>query len=164
MRDQLMGEHLIWLADSIYKEEKIIVWAHNAHISKAYSQIPGLSEERKFKRQGEWFNQVLGDEAYTLGVYGFEGRAWAFFMQKEYDFRTPKPNSLEDQMKNLGHETTWLHIGEYDKSDTTFHWLYDSIPSFEWGRNEQIIIPKEHYDGILFINKISPPTPMFPIQ
>lgn len=152
VRDQLMGENVIWLAESVHRDEKMIVWAHNAHISKAYSQ------NRSFKRQGEYVNEALGDKVYTVGLYGYKGSAWAFFIRDNFDFKKPKEFSLESEMKRLNYDMSFLDIGGPETSAPSFTWLYDSISSFEWGQWEHTIIPAKHYDGLMFINEISAPT------
>ncbi|GEM_PF-4038798 len=152
IRDRLMGENVIWLAESVYEDEKMIVWAHNAHISKAYSQ------NRYFKRQGEYVDEALGDQVYTIGLYGYEGSAWAFFLRDNFNFKTPKDFSLESEMKRLNHDMSFLDIGDPTTSAPAFTWLYDSISSFEWGQWEHTIIPARHYDGLMFINEITAPT------
>jgi len=158
MRDKLMGENLIWLADSVFGQQKIIVWAHNAHVSKAYSQIPDLGEGRSFLRQGEYVYKKFENQSYTIGLYCYEGSGYAFFLNGNYELETPGTFSLESKMKNSQYDISFLNIKETSKSDTSFNWLYDSIPSYEWGRFEQLIIPRNHYDGLLFINKVSHPT------
>lgn len=34
LRNKMMASNIEWLAKDMYKEEKIIIWAHNSHISK----------------------------------------------------------------------------------------------------------------------------------
>jgi hypothetical protein len=37
-------------------------------------------------------------------------------------------------------------------------WTREAVVSFEWGINEQLIVPVEMYDGLMLIREVSPIT------
>jgi erythromycin esterase len=62
LRDQYMAENLIWWLNFLGPDSKIVLWAHNGHVSKAdpdqcYS-CSGL---------GHFLDQALGQEYYVIG-------------------------------------------------------------------------------------------------
>lgn len=62
IRDRQMFENLLWLLTHKYPEEKIIVWAHNAHIAK---KINSHQKEPDDTMMGH----LLGDTAFTPYQY-----------------------------------------------------------------------------------------------
>ena len=157
MRDSLMAANVLWLVDSLYPQEKIIVWAHNAHISKAYSRIPSLKKNRRHKRQGEFMTKSLSDKSFTIGLYPYHGIAWAFFIQDNYEMNMPADSSLEHRMSLSGFDISYLNMGLVALDDDEFAWVHDTVTSYEWGRFRQDIIPIEHYNALIQIKNITPP-------
>lgn len=58
-RDQMMAKNLEWLAREAYPKEKIVVWAHNGHISKGTNM--------GFRPMGEWLRESGAYSVFTLG-------------------------------------------------------------------------------------------------
>ena len=75
-RDYQMAENLKWLCQVKYPDEKIIVWAANAHIIK-----DNRSEKRnngfRIKSMGRFFthDEQLGQKTYIIGFNSYEGMA-----------------------------------------------------------------------------------------
>lgn len=132
-------------------EARIIVWAHNAHVAHAYSKFVG-----GVPRQGEFIHSALGEAGYTLGVYPFSGRGYAWFINQDYDVRPPEPGSLEARLAELGGNPVFLDMGP--AAVERHPWIRRQVTSFEWGLNEQVIVPAEMYDGLLLIREVTPIT------
>lgn len=58
-RDQMMASNVEWLASEAYPNQKIVLWAHNGHISK--------TKAPEFRPMGDWLRQSLGSQMYVLG-------------------------------------------------------------------------------------------------
>jgi erythromycin esterase len=58
-RDEMMARNTRWLLDEAHPSEKIVLWAHNGHISTART-----SGERPM---GSWLRESLGPQMYVLG-------------------------------------------------------------------------------------------------
>ena len=130
---------------------RVMVWAHNAHIAHAYSNFVG-----DVQRQGEFVHSALGDQSYTVGIYPFGGRGYAWFINQEYDLRLPQPASLEGRLAQLPGDPVFLDLrGTAAQSQP---WIRQPVISFEWGLNEQLIVPAEMYDGLLLIRAVTPIT------
>lgn len=132
-------------------EARIIVWAHNAHVARAYSKFVG-----DVPRQGEFIHSALGDGAYTVGIYPLGGRGYAWFINQEYILRTPETASLEGQLAKLRGDPVFLDLR--GAAAQQHPWIRQPVMSFEWGLNEQVIVPAEMYDGLLLIREVTPIT------
>jgi erythromycin esterase len=68
-RDEMMARNVQWLCEQEHPGEKIVIWAHNAHISSDSSSF--------FKPMGAWLREKLGNRYYGLAftVAGGEVRA-----------------------------------------------------------------------------------------
>jgi erythromycin esterase len=58
-RDEMMARNVEWLLNEAYPSEKIVLWAHNGHISR--------SGRTGFQPMGNWLSKSLGDAMYGLG-------------------------------------------------------------------------------------------------
>ena len=63
-RDSIMADNIIWLLENVYPDEKVIINAHNYHISK-YNE--------KLLTMGEVLAEKLQDEVYSIGIFGGQG-------------------------------------------------------------------------------------------
>jgi erythromycin esterase len=58
-RDEMMARNVEWLADEVFPDERIVLWAHNAHVS--YGGRVGL------KSMGTWLRDRFGRKMYVTG-------------------------------------------------------------------------------------------------
>lgn len=130
---------------------RVIVWAHNAHIAHAYSDFVG-----DVQRQGEFVHSVLGDESYTVGIYPLSGQGYAWFINQDYEIRPPQPDSLEARLAQIPGDPVFLDL--HGAAAQQHPWTRQPVMSFEWGLNEQLIVPAEMYDGLLLIRAVTPIT------
>jgi erythromycin esterase-like protein len=95
-RDRQMADNLKWLAETKYPGEKIIVWAHNYHVSKYAGHYPE-NFLNKAASMGSVFAQdtTLANRTYIIGFTSYEGTAGRLF-SKTYKIEKPKPNSFEN--------------------------------------------------------------------
>jgi erythromycin esterase len=68
-RDEMMARNVRWLLEQEHPGKKIILWAHNGHISAHCDAF--------FKPMGAWLREKLGNQYYAIGysVAGGEVRA-----------------------------------------------------------------------------------------
>jgi erythromycin esterase-like protein len=96
-RDAQMARNVQWLANEKYPNEKIIVWAHSAHIAK-YPYRASLSEIGEKAMMG---NILAADSAfskvsYVVGVTSFSGKStWATTELYDLSIRSPSRQSFE---------------------------------------------------------------------
>lgn len=150
LREQRMAVNLLRHIQRL-PGSRVVVWAHNAHVAHAYSKFVG-----DVPRQGEFVHGALGDDVYTLGVYALGGRGYAWFIDQEYDLRVPEAGSLEARLAALDGSPVFLDLGP--AAAAQHPWILQPVTSFEWGLQEQVIVPAEMYDGLLLIREVTPIT------
>ncbi|EPY04348.1 erythromycin esterase-like protein [Paenibacillus alvei TS-15] len=154
-RDQMMADNLVWLADNVYKNEKIIVWAHNGHISKAHSKEFGIA--LPLRNMGEIMQTTkYKDRGYVMGLFLGNGQN-AHVTREIYDVLPPMPHSIEELMTSIGKPYSFIDMSHAPAVPGTT-WMSQPMTSYVTGISPISSIPSEQYDGILFINDVTPPT------
>lgn len=95
IRDHQMAENLKWLSLHKYSNEKIIVWAANAHIANyIYNDLK--NNEAKIATMGHYIksDSTLSPKTYILGFTSYEGEAGRLGYPK-YKIRKPQRNGFE---------------------------------------------------------------------
>jgi erythromycin esterase len=152
-RDSIMGNNLKFIVDSLDKDSKIIVWAHNSHISKTGSQNPT-------SYLGKIIQKNYGKVTYGIGLYAYQGESME--NRRIGKIIIPKPDSgrleyhLFQLTNNIHFENKAVFQNFYNLQLTKEnHWLTEKMPAFGWGFTP--IIPIEEYDGVILINKATAP-------
>src|SRR6056297_251382 len=130
---------------------RAIYWAHTAHVARSYSEFVG-----GIPRQGEFIHGGLGAQSYVVGIYPLAGRGYAWFINQDYDILPPQPGSLEARMAALPGDPVFLDLDQAVASG--MRWAAQPVMSYEWGLNEQLIVPREMYDGLLLLREVTPIT------
>ncbi len=96
-RDAQMARNLQWLANEKYRDEKIIVWAHSAHIAK-YPYKATLTEIGEKAMMGNILatDSAFSNVSYVVGVTSFSGKStWATTESYDFGIRSPSRESFE---------------------------------------------------------------------
>jgi len=133
-RDSMMAKNLEFLADSIYPNEKIIVWAANYHIRKE----SGV----KSKNICEYLNTKIKEESFVIGLYAKGGSSNE---GGEFKLTKFKKNSLESILYQTNYPTLYLPIDS----------LVFNQPIRHGSRKKKSKLYKM-YDGIIFMRDVKP--------
>ena len=97
-RDEQMAKNLLWLSKVKYPGEKIIVWAHNTHISK-YAGHYGQRFIDQNRYMGSVFDAIKDStvKTYTIGFTSYSGTAGRLGA-KIKKVKSPKSNGFENWM------------------------------------------------------------------
>ncbi|MBL7745755.1 MAG: erythromycin esterase family protein, partial [Chitinophagaceae bacterium] len=151
-RDSVMAENTRWLADSIYKNEKLIVIGHNFHIAKHHEPSTVM---------GELLHHYYPGNTYSLGIFAGSG-SYADHTGK--NTKMLPPDSANTDLKHiialLPGFTSYLHIPENKVNGTD--WLHKNIvvnDTFVDLNNANKMIQARQFDGLLLLKKVSPPDP-----
>jgi len=128
VRDHSMAINVEFLAEELYPDKKIIVWAHNIHIS----------EESTFEdldNMGSYLDDNFGDELYTIGLIGYRPPTLLV--------------SLDDLLHLYGKPYLFVDLSSQDQ---------DFDPSFEPMIGDHDLPLNEYYDALIFIDKITRPS------
>lgn len=146
-RDSIMADNFLFLFREIYPDRKIIVWAHNDHISR----YGGLF---KNSYMGGILNKELKDKEYVIGLYGYAGETDDY--KNRFNFIKPSKNSLEAILHKNEYKYSFVPL-EKESLNKKNDWMNKRVKSLYWGVTIHNIIPVENYDAVFFIDKVSVP-------
>ncbi|CAH8720038.1 erythromycin esterase family protein [Paenibacillus thiaminolyticus] len=154
-RDQAMADNLLWMATEIYPTEKIIVWGHNTHISKATSRMEqSFMPEASF--MGELMqNTMFGPYSYAIGLYMGSGTS-ADNLGETFEVQPVPANSIESLMKTANRPYTFVDLRYAEKSPGS-SWMSEPRSALYFGMVPEVFVPREQYDGILYIDQVKAP-------
>ncbi|MCL6658436.1 erythromycin esterase family protein [Paenibacillus amylolyticus] len=158
-RDRVMADNVEWLAETVYPEEKIILWGHNYHIRKNNSTMitehNGYDyDNNPYPTVGEMLPYSLKQAGYVIGLYAYEGSAYKNNGEEE-QVQPHKKGSLEDIVGTEMGPARFINMKDEELSPTT-EWMYTPRIAKAWGVLDEKMIPRDQYDGILLIHKIHP--------
>jgi erythromycin esterase len=135
-RDSCMAKNIIWLAENLYANEKIIIWAHNTHIDK---------KPNHKKMMGKLLAAHFKDQLYAVGLYMINGTT-ALNNGKPIIVKEPGKGSLEAALAAIGFKSTFIE---------TKHAVFDRrIPTLHMGKDKQVLNPQKSFDAIILINGV----------
>lgn len=109
IRDRQMADNFIWLAKRAYRDRKIIVWAATGHIIRqrfSAADAPGPTVP-----MGEWIDEVLGPEVYSIGFTAYEGWWGAVEAPMPTELPPAEKNSLEELLYSADFRRAFLDFG-----------------------------------------------------
>ncbi len=105
MRDRLMGENVVWLANEHYRGKKLIVWAAGRHLAHDIGEVElgkdGKKTYAQFVTLGDEVHRALGDDAYTVLFIAHSGVA-GICGQPSFDIPAAPADTLEDLLHRAG--------------------------------------------------------------
>jgi erythromycin esterase len=150
IRDEGMADNVDYLLDVLYPGKKVIVWGHNGHIAEA--SPPG-----ELPAMGAYLHGRRGAELYTVGLFMYRGQA-ALNNRDVYTVISPHlPGSLESILYRARKRWTFVDFSTRASGAGT-SWMFQPTRSMSWGSFPETIVPREFYDGVLFIDTTSPPS------
>jgi erythromycin esterase len=144
-RSALMGENVLWLAESRFPGKKMVVWAATPHLNRA---PPGASA-------GAVVTSRFGRDAYVVQFAGYQGAFVSFIDLSTQTIPKPAENAVESHWHRAG-----VTLGFVDwrkrpplasSSAMTQHvWGYNTpVPAAQW---------TALWDGTFFLDTITPVT------
>ena len=151
IRDSAMADNLDFLADRLYTEMKIVVWAHNSHVRHAGSAV----EPWPGKKMGEWVVERRRDEVYTVGLFMYKGQGARNDRRLYHVSRMPR-GSLESILAHAN--TPWFFVDLLGASrEPGTDWMFTARTVMRDGTWKETLVPRQQYDGLLFIDAVTPP-------
>ncbi|MFK8015405.1 MAG: erythromycin esterase family protein [Gammaproteobacteria bacterium] len=149
-RDRGMAANLIALSTRIYPNERIIGWAHNAHLRH---QGTGFLPDANM---GALVHAELASRLYTIGFYMYRGQH-AFNDRSLQQVSAPVNFSLESIFYSRRLSWLFLDIENATRDDAGAAWLTQSTPTWAWGSWQVPLILHQEYDGVVIIDTVTPP-------
>jgi erythromycin esterase len=143
IRDQQMAFNLKWLCEQKYPNKKIIVWAHNYHISKYNSHYPEDYLNNAKTMCGDFTSDsALNKETYIIGFTSYSSRAGRIF-RKEYDLPKLKKSSFENWI-NKKYDYAFIDFKQCNLNNPEINgnfYISGSVVSADWIRLTDQIVP-----------------------
>lgn len=150
IRDSLMAENLTWIINTCYRNDKIIVWAHNYHIMKEYP----VTMQMKHKIMGAELDSSIKNKSYFIGLYCYQGKV--MYNNKMNKIKTPHKNSLEAIVHSSGFRYTFIDFHSMPDIEEN-SWIYNPIETLYSGYYfKDRIILSTSYDAVIQIDNVSP--------
>lgn len=157
-RDAGMAENVRFLLEELFPGERIVVWAHNAHVRHANQDIPvrgGYSPQVATRSMGSWLREWYGDELFTIGQYAFHGEA-VNNSREVYAVEPAPRGTLENRLAEAGRRL-WLIDLRALGSDPSVVWTRRPQIARYNGQVYQVLVPADQYDAVVLVAEVSPP-------
>ncbi|MDZ7742602.1 MAG: erythromycin esterase family protein [Bacteroidota bacterium] len=150
-RDSAMAANIRFLKEVMFPDEKIIVWAHNAHIAYNLDNY-STAEWNGERMMGNWLLDYFDrKDLYTIGLYALRGWLYA-----DDSLRIPESsNSLEAICYSTHKKNLFFDI-ENHLPETGNEWMDQKIRASHWSEYDKINLRKE-YDAIIFLESLTKP-------
>lgn len=158
LRDQYMGENLVWLADERFSGRKVIVWAATRHTVRNIGLIDGSPFGINFSdavAMGSVVHDALGDDLYSLGFTSGGGSVGVWWREAE-SIPAPVPDSLEDVATRAGLEHAIIDLRTLAGGG---EWLQTPFVSRPLGHGDMTAPWSDTLDSVLFVRTMQPSTP-----
>ena len=149
IRDSGMAENYTFLARELYPNRKIMSWAHNFHIRHANASASGSAT------MGTFMAERFRSELYTIGLYMNRGTA-AFNDRSIYAIQPAPVASMEGVLAATGPANLFMDFLQQTPQTGTA-WFFERIVTREWGTSNVFMVPRDQYDGVLYIDAVTPP-------
>lgn len=154
-RDLGMARNLMFAADVMHPDARIIAWAHNAHVghNNQLIDLTGVEEPTIQSRgAGSWLRERYGARLFTIGLYAAAGQMTR--NNREVMTVGPvRPGSLEARLPPAGSPAA-LFIAPEGRTDT----LWDEPTTAKyWGAADLPMILREQYDAVILVRSVTPP-------
>jgi erythromycin esterase len=156
IRDLGMANNLDFLRDELYPGKKVIVWAHNFHIQhRENTPNPADSAIQSTRTMGTWVAQRHRRELYTIGLFMYRGSA-TMNNRAPYQVIQSRSGSLESILHRAPWRYSFVDFSQ-GKRERGSEWVWKPITGLSWGTNRERFVPRDEYDGVLFIDMVHIP-------
>jgi erythromycin esterase len=156
LRDRGMADNLDFILDELHAGKKVIVWAHNSHVQhRGYGAARRPPSDSSPRSMGTYVAERHRAELYTVGLYMYSGTA-ALNTRTVYAVMPATTGSLESILHRAPWRYSFVDLSKPKRTRGT-EWIFQKIPAKEWGVTPQLIVPRDEYDGILFVDRVWPP-------
>ncbi len=153
-RDRGMAANITGLLQRQYPQEKMLVWAHNAHIAEDFPWERLRSGNEKV--MGMHMHQQWQDELFTVGLFMLTGQQAD--NSRNVTAVTPhQANSLEGLFMHLNHPISFMRLPKTDQPGDGDDWLHQLVIYKDWGAQEQRAHLARNFDAVLMIRNNTAP-------
>lgn len=154
-RDSMMAENIRWLSRARYPSEKIIIWAHNAHIAKNSRDYfdPASQAHRMMGHYLDSSRQLAG-KLYILGFTSYSGfTKWTNNNGFAQQLPVPLKNSFESWI-NPAYSFAFTDFKKYRALNNTSERFYMKGSTWMNNHQHQLEAWTGIFDGVFFIREM----------
>jgi erythromycin esterase len=141
-RDSVMAENYLTLTKNLFPNEKVIVWGHNAHLSKK-----SLDANHQ-KSMGEFLNEKIKFNA--IGLYAYSGNYGYGYTYETKIIKKPTRKNLEYYLHQNDSEISYIDL----KNISSDSWLTKSYKTLDTRHGIMTITPTLSFDAIIFFQHV----------
>ncbi len=166
-RDKAMAENIEWIINQRKPGTKILVWAHDSHVSRG--EAPEESANFFFgQSMGAYLSKKYGNDYYAFGLFTYQGSclgtiSYSDFTQKPFQIYTSPIGSLDAGLHRialkLGKPHLILDLNPFKNDLPEYQWINTKRPvryvgyvAEDYGFGGRYRIPFQ-FDSILFIDR-----------
>lgn len=146
-RDPSMARSISGLANLAYPQEKIMVWAHNAHIARSNTGAPNSGAP-----MGSYLAKQWKDQLFTVGLFMLRGESANNF-GNSVPVRLPPADSLEAYAHSLRLGAIYLPVPARDEAGDGDNWLHRPLNYLNWGSNLINDRLDQNFDAVIVIDR-----------
>lgn len=159
VRDKHMAENVKWILDyeKQFGNDKIMLWAHNGHVTKEFPTYPPM---------GGYLKKIYNNDMYAIALEFYKGsfRARESGEMKEFNINSSAYYTFAHNLQSLQEPMFFMDFNNACKDDNIKDWLSKNKLIHEIGAeySKGILegtcpqIPVNCYDGVIFISKTTP--------
>lgn len=158
-RDLGMATMATALAERLFPQDRIMLWAHNMHVAEDFpTQLLRNTNERVM---GMWLADRWKDDLFTIGFYLSSGEQ-ANNDRQVRPMSANAPDSVEGifaaafQQDNRG-RARFLVLPKQNQAGRGDDWLHQPISNKVWSSTENSSIMSQSYDAIIVIRDAQAP-------
>lgn len=174
VRDRYMAENTAWILEQAGPGAKMVIWAHNGHVSFSTDTWQTENGEHEMVWMGVHLKETLGDDLVVVGfafhhgsflAYGTSEATGVFLGYKNYEITAPFPNSYEAYLALANLPRLYLDLRPMRTDPELADWFLEPhwITVFGLGyivdnpeaNAENAALP-EQYDILVYFEEISP--------
>ncbi|MCH7944480.1 MAG: erythromycin esterase family protein [Armatimonadetes bacterium] len=162
-RDQSMAENLVWIGDTYLPGARVMLWAHNYHVSRLFAN------DKQFMT-GAFLAESFGDKYFPVGFSFYEGAFQARSVDgslKEWTVPAARSGSLDTVLNSVGPDRFFIDFDQLDKSGSAWAARTHATRNYGAVNNESQansywgeIVPSALYGGMIFIRKTTRARPI----
>ncbi len=153
-RDVGMAANASGLLQTLYPNDKMLIWAHNVHISEDYPWQKLRDNQEKV--MGMHLHQQWREQLFSIGLFMLSGTQ-ADNNRAITAVTAHQPGSLESLFMPLKHPVSFLALPKQNQTGSGDDWLHQPTIYKEWGRIEQQAVLSQTFDAVLMIASNQPP-------
>ncbi|HVP58791.1 MAG TPA: erythromycin esterase family protein [bacterium] len=154
IRITAMVDNVTWLLNEEAKGERLMIWAHNIHVSRDYIgiDIPGSAMIASSYPVGRFLSTELGDKLVSIG-HSVNRRAYA-----DSVFVPPLASSFDGALVEVGKPLYLLNLRSVPSGGEAADWINRQNSMRVLGGVTRLV-PAKAYDAVVFFDKVTPAVP-----